>query len=58
MAAWDWWRGRLMRSFVLGASALLVAEYVATCLYFWKPWSRAHSGMGAGMGEAFFLNGI
>lgn len=38
MAAWDWWRERLMRSFVIGASALLVAEYAASLLYFLKPW--------------------
>ncbi len=38
MAAWDWGRGRLMRSFVVGASGLLAAEVVATCLYFWGPW--------------------
>jgi hypothetical protein len=31
-------RGRLMRSFVMGASALLVAEYLASVLYFLKPW--------------------
>jgi hypothetical protein len=44
MAAWDWWRGRLVRSFVVGASALLVAEYVATCLYFWGPWKALTLG--------------
>jgi hypothetical protein len=38
MTAWDWWRGRLMRSFVVGAAALLAAEFVATLLYFWGPW--------------------
>jgi hypothetical protein len=38
MAAWDWWRGRLMRSFVVGAAALLVAEYAAALAYFWGPW--------------------
>jgi len=38
MAAWDWWRGRLMRSFVIGAAGLLVAEYLASALYFWGPW--------------------
>ena len=37
MAAWDWWRGRLMRSFVIGATALLAAESVATFFYFWGP---------------------
>lgn len=38
MAAWDWWRGRMMRQFVIGASALTVAMYVASVLYFWPPW--------------------
>ena len=38
MAAWDWWRGRLMRSSVVGAAGLLAAEWVATFLYFWAPW--------------------
>ncbi len=38
MAAWDWWRGRLMRSFLIGASALLSAEFVASFLYMWGPW--------------------
>lgn len=40
MAAWDWWRGRLMRSFVAGAVALLAAEYIASALYFWEPWKQ------------------
>jgi hypothetical protein len=38
MAAWDWWRGRLMRSFVFGAAGLLAAEFVAALLNFWPPW--------------------
>jgi hypothetical protein len=38
MTAWDWWRGRLMRSFVIGAAATLVGELVASVLYFWGPW--------------------
>jgi len=38
MAAWDWWRGRLMRSFVIGAGLLLSGEITATLLYFWGPW--------------------
>jgi hypothetical protein len=38
MAAWDWWRGRLMRSFVVGAATLLGAEFAAALLYFWGPW--------------------
>ncbi len=38
MAAWDWRRGRLMRQFVIGASGLIIALYVASLLYFWPPW--------------------
>lgn len=38
MAAWDWWKARLMRSFLIGASALLAGEFVASLLYFWGPW--------------------
>jgi hypothetical protein len=38
MAAWDWHQGRLMRQFVIGASAFLLALYVASVLYFWPPW--------------------
>ncbi|MGB0063291.1 MAG: hypothetical protein WBP85_02505 [Terracidiphilus sp.] len=38
MAAWDWRRGRLMRSFVIGAAALLASEVLAAFLYFWGPW--------------------
>jgi hypothetical protein len=38
MAAWDWWRGRLMRSFVIAAAALLASELLCALLYFWPPW--------------------
>lgn len=38
MAAWDWWRGRLIRSFVIGASGLVSALFLASLLYFWPPW--------------------
>jgi len=38
MIAWDWWRGRLMKQFVLGAAALVAIEGVETLLYFWDPW--------------------
>ncbi len=44
MLAWDWWRGRIMRSFVVGAAGLLAAEYVASFLYFWKPWQTLTVG--------------
>lgn len=44
MAAWDWWRGRMMRQFVIGASASMVAMYVASLLYFWPPWKALTQG--------------
>jgi hypothetical protein len=44
MAGWDWWRGRLVRSFVVGAAGLLAAEWVATLLYFWGPWKIVTRG--------------
>ncbi len=34
MLGWDWWRGRLMRSFGLGVVALLASEFIATYLFF------------------------
>lgn len=40
MAGWDWWKGRLMRSFVWGAAALLASEFLASALYFWGPWKQ------------------
>lgn len=39
MTVWDWWLGRLMRSFVIGAIAIVAAEALATWLYFWPPWA-------------------
>ena len=39
MAAWDWWKGRLMRSFVTGAAGLLAAEYIASALYYLPSWN-------------------
>lgn len=41
MTVWDWWRGRLMRSFLIGAAALLAGESLSTLLYFWLPWRAA-----------------
>lgn len=38
MAAWDWHRNRLIRSFVLGATGLLASEWLASALYSWGPW--------------------
>ena len=33
-----WWRGRLMRSFVIAASGIIAGELLASILYFWGPW--------------------
>lgn len=44
MTAWDWWRGRLMRSFAFGAAALLAAFYLAAWLYFSPPWRVLTTG--------------
>lgn len=44
MAAWDWYRGRLMRSFAIGAAGLLAALYAASWLYFWPPWRTQTAG--------------
>ena len=38
MAGWDWWKGRLVRSFVIGAGSLLAAEFAASWVYFQRPW--------------------
>lgn len=44
MGVWDWWRGRLMRQFAIGAAALLAAFSIATLLYFWTPWKTITIG--------------
>ena len=44
MAGWDWWKGRLVRSFVVGAVGLLAAEYLASAIYFWDPWKALTLG--------------
>jgi hypothetical protein len=38
MLAWDWGRGRLIRSHVIGSVSLLAALYLASLMYFWPPW--------------------
>jgi len=40
MLAWDWWRGRLIRSHVIGSASLVAALYVASLMYFWPPWKN------------------
>lgn len=53
MAAWDWHRGRLMRQFVVGAAALLTAEFIASSLYFWPPWKTVATGWVEAWGRHF-----
>lgn len=44
MAGWDWYKGRMMRPFVVGAAALLTAEVLSVAAYFWKPWAGVAAG--------------
>lgn len=44
MTAWDLYRGRLMRSFAIGAAGLLACEITASLLYFWGPWKTLTAG--------------
>ncbi|HWE87665.1 MAG TPA: hypothetical protein VG267_22170 [Terracidiphilus sp.] len=53
MAGWDWYRGRLVRSFVIGAATLLTAECTATFLYFWGPWKTVTTGWVAAWARHF-----
>lgn len=39
MLAWDWWRGRLLRSFVFAATGLAATYALASFLEFWPPWN-------------------
>jgi hypothetical protein len=38
MLGWDIYRGRLIRSHVIASISLLTCMYVASVLYYWKPW--------------------
>lgn len=38
MAATDWWRGRLMKQFAIGALGLFAWECFQVFLLFWPPW--------------------
>jgi len=44
MAGWDLWKGRLMRSFVVGAVATVGGEVVCAMLYFWGLWKTVTHG--------------
>jgi len=41
MAAWDLWRGRLMKQFAIGAAVLIAMEAFESWIYFWAPWREA-----------------
>jgi len=41
--AWDWWRGRLMKQFVLAGATLVALEFTEALLYFWGPWQQVTS---------------
>jgi hypothetical protein len=53
MVGWDWWRGRLIRSAVVAATALIAAEYAASALYFWEPWRSLTTGWVAAYARYF-----
>ena len=38
MAAWDAWRGRLMKQFAIGAVGLVALQCLQDVLYHWGPW--------------------
>lgn len=45
MAAWDAWRGRLMKQFVVGAVGLVVLQCLQDFLYHWGPWKGFTAGL-------------
>lgn len=45
MAGWDWWRGRLMKQFAVGAVALFSLECLEDFLYHWAPWKAFTTGV-------------
>jgi hypothetical protein len=45
MAAWDLWRGRLMKQFAIGAIGLLFLECLEVFLYRWEPWKTFTTGL-------------
>jgi hypothetical protein len=38
MFLWDWWKGRVMRQFVLGSGFILLSYVLSIVLYYSKPW--------------------
>lgn len=53
MAAWDLRRGRLMKQFVLGATALILLECLNIYLYRWEPWKAFTVGLLAAWAKHF-----
>jgi hypothetical protein len=53
MTAWDAWRGRLMKQFVIGAVGLFLLEWVQIGLYFWAPWKTFTTGLIASWAKHF-----
>lgn len=53
MAAWDLWRGRLMKQFALGAVGLVALEGLNAFLYSWGPWKTFTTGLLAAWGRHF-----
>jgi hypothetical protein len=45
MAAWDAWRGRLMKQFAAGAMGLVVLQCLQDFLYHWGPWKVFSTGL-------------
>ena len=45
MAAWDAWRGRLMKQFAAGAIGLVVFHCLQDFLYHWGPWKVFTTGL-------------
>lgn len=45
MAAWDAWRGRLMKQFAVGAVGLILLQCLQDLLYHWGPWRGFTQGL-------------
>ena len=39
MLGWDWWKGRLVRSYVIASVLMLLSMYIASVLYFSPSWN-------------------
>ncbi len=52
MAAWDWYRGRLIRSFLVGAAACSRSRVSRLCPLLLEALASTHSGMGHSLGQS------